>query len=134
MAQTVSLVAEGVFQQFPSLQFVLTEGGVAWLPHLMWRMDKNYKALRQQVPWLVEMPSAVIRRHIRLTTQPIEEPENPGHLLQIFDMLGSDRMLLFSSDYPHWDADDPFAALRGIPDDWKRRILRDNALETFRFP
>jgi len=134
MAHTVSLVAEGVFQQFPDLTFVLTEGGVAWMPHMMWRMDKNYKALRQQVPWLTEMPSAVMRRHLRLTTQPIEEPEDPAHLLQIFEMLGSDRMLLFSSDYPHWDGDDPFVALRGVPDAWKQRILRDNALATFRFP
>jgi predicted TIM-barrel fold metal-dependent hydrolase len=135
MAHTVSLVAEGVFQRFPGLKVVLTEGGVAWMPHLMWRMDKNYRALRQQVPWLTEMPSEVIRRHIRLTTQPIEEPEDPGHLLRIFDMLGSDRMLLFASDYPHWDFDDPFAALRVLPDDdRKRRILRDNALDIFRFP
>jgi uncharacterized protein len=132
MGHTVSLVAEGVFQQFPDLKFVLTEGGVAWMPHLMWRMDKNYRALRQLVPWLTEMPSAVIRRHIRLTTQPIEEPENPKHLLNIFDMLGSDRMLLFSSDYPHWDFDNPLAAFRTLPDgDLKRRILRENALETF---
>lgn len=129
MAHTVSLVAEGVFQQFPNLTFLLTEGGVAWMPHLMWRMDKNYKALRQLVPWLTEMPGEIIRRHIRLTTQPIEEPENPKHLLQILDMLGSDRMLLYSSDYPHWDFDDPIAALRHLPPDLQRRIYRDNALE-----
>lgn len=131
MAHAVSLVAEGVFQKFPGLKFVLTEGGVAWMPHLMWRMDKNYKALRQLTPWLTEMPSQVMRRHLRLTTQPIEEPENPKHLLQIIDMLGSNDMLLYSSDYPHWDFDDPLAALRHLPDDLKRKIYRDNALETF---
>ena len=131
MAHTVSLVAEGVFQKFPHLTFVLTEGGVAWLPHLMWRMDKNYKALRQSVPWLTEMPGAIMRRHLRLSTQPIEEPENPKHLLQILDMLGSDAMLLYASDYPHWDFDDPFAALRHLPADLKRKIYRDNALATF---
>ncbi len=131
MAHTVSLVCEGVFQKFPGLKFVLTEGGVAWMPHLMWRMDKNYKALRQLTPWLTEMPSTVMREHIRLTTQPIEEPENPKHLLSILDMLGTDRMLLYSSDYPHWDFDDPFAALRLLPDDLRRRIYHENARETF---
>lgn len=131
MAHTVSLVASGVFQKFPNLHFVLAEGGVAWMPHLMWRMDKNYKALRQLAPWLTQMPSTVIREHIRLTTQPMEEPEDPKHLLALLDMLGSDRMLLYASDYPHWDFDDPFAALRPIPDDLKRRIYRDNAMETF---
>ncbi|HLT61216.1 MAG TPA: amidohydrolase family protein, partial [Microlunatus sp.] len=46
MAQINSLVTEGVFERFPTLRFVAIEGGTAWLPHLMWRMDKNYKALR----------------------------------------------------------------------------------------
>jgi predicted TIM-barrel fold metal-dependent hydrolase len=131
MGHTVSLIAEGVFQKFPNLKFVLIEGGIGWMPHLMWRMDKNYKALRQLVPWLNEMPSAVMRRHIRLTTQPIEEPENPKHLLNIFDMLGSDEMVMFSSDYPHWDFDDPIAALRHLPDSLKLRLFRENALATY---
>lgn len=133
MAHAVSLIAEGVFQKFPDLKFVLTEGGVAWMPHLMWRMDKNYKALRASVPWLTEMPSAIMRRHLRLTTQPVEEPEDPKQLLQMLDMLGTDRMLCFSSDYPHWDFDDPFAALRFLPESLKDRIYHQNAEETFRF-
>jgi predicted TIM-barrel fold metal-dependent hydrolase len=41
MATVNSLVCEGVFEKFPTLKFVAVEGGVAWLPHLMWRMDKN---------------------------------------------------------------------------------------------
>ena len=97
----------------------------------MWRMHKNHKALRQSVPWLTEMPSAIMRRHLRLSTQPIEKPDNPEYLLQMLDMLGSDAMLVYASDYPHWDFDDPFAALRRLPDDLKRRIYRENALATF---
>ncbi len=48
MAHLTSLVCEGVFEKFPTLHFVCLEGGLAWLPHLMWRMDKNWKALRTQ--------------------------------------------------------------------------------------
>jgi hypothetical protein len=47
MAHVNSLVCEGVFERFPNLQFVGIEGGIGWLPHLMWRMDKNWKALRE---------------------------------------------------------------------------------------
>src|SRR5699024_1086440 len=46
MAQINSLITEGVFETFPTMKFVAIEGGIGWLPHLMWRMDKNYKALR----------------------------------------------------------------------------------------
>lgn len=132
MAQLVSLVCEGVFEKFPQLKFVLVEGGVCWLPHLMWRLDKNYKALRSTVPWLKKMPSQYIREHCFLTTQPIEEPDNPKHLQQIFDMIDAENMLLFSSDFPHWDFDDPFAILKGLSDGAKRKIFSENAKRLYK--
>ncbi len=134
MAQTVSMVCEGVFVQFPKLMLVLVEGGIGWLPHLMWRLDKNYKALRSEVPWLTRLPSEYIKEHVRLTTQPIEEPANPEHLLQIFEMVDAGRTVMYSSDYPHWDFDDPFWAFRFVPDDLKRRIFAETARELYKLP
>ena len=46
----VSLLAQGTFQKFPGLTFVLVEGGVSWIPPVLWRMDKNWKGLRKSVP------------------------------------------------------------------------------------
>lgn len=134
MANINSLVCEGVFVKFPTLKFIAIEGGIAWLPHLMWRMDKNYKGLRSQTPWLTELPSHYIRNHIFVTTQPIEEPENPQHLLQIFEMIGAPQMILFSSDYPHWDFDTPKMALPPLPKEWKERIFWRNAAELYKLP
>jgi len=131
MANINSLVCEGVFVKFPDLKFVAIEGGIAWLPHLMWRMDKNYKALRSQTPWLTELPSHYIKKNIRVTTQPIEEPENPQHIVQIFEMIGAPEMILFSSDYPHWDFDNPKMALPPLSKEWKERILWRNAAELY---
>lgn len=135
LAQITSLVLEGVFNEFPDLTFVGIEGGIAWLPHLMWRLDKNWKALRETTPWLTEPPSTLIKRHVRLSTQPIEEPEKPEHLIQIFDMIGAEELLMFSSDYPHWDGDDPrFALPRGLSETTRSRILYDNAAALYRLP
>ena len=131
MANVNSLVCEGVFERFPKLKFVAIEGGIAWLPHLMWRMDKNYKALRAQTPWLKKLPSEYIRAHVYLTTQPTEEPEKPEHLLQIFEMIGAPDNILFSSDYPHWDFDNPKMALPPLPREWKDRIYWKNAAELY---
>ena len=67
-AHLVSLLTEGVFERFPSLRIVLVEGGVAWLPALMWRLDAEWKALRSEVPWVQRRPSEYLRDHVRLTT------------------------------------------------------------------
>ena len=62
--------------------------------------------MRDEVPHVKRPPSEYIREHVWFTTQPIEEPANPQHLrdLDRLDRLGPP---LFSTDYPHWDYDDP---------------------------
>jgi predicted TIM-barrel fold metal-dependent hydrolase len=130
-AQVISLVSEGTFQKFPGLRFALIEGGFAWVPHVMWRLDKNWKAMRAECPWLTRKPSEIIGEHFRLTTQPIEEPDNDEHLLQIFAMMDAAHTLMFSSDYPHWDFDSPQQAFPRLPADLKRRIFVENARELY---
>jgi uncharacterized protein len=133
MRQIPSLVFEGVFEKFPKLKVAFIEYGFAWLPHLMWRLDKNWKGLRQEVPWLKMPPSEYIRKNIRLGTQPIEEPFKPNHLLELIQMINAEEMLLFCSDYPHWDGDNLQKVFLRFPEDLKRKIYYENAMETFRF-
>jgi predicted TIM-barrel fold metal-dependent hydrolase len=45
-----SLVAEGVFVRFPDLKVVLGECGFAWLPPLVWRMDKDWRGIWPVIP------------------------------------------------------------------------------------
>ncbi len=132
IAHATSLICEGVFAKFPDLKVILLEGGVSWVPPLLWRLDADWKLLRAEVPHLTELPSAYFRRHIRLSSQPIEEPEDPQHLLDAWRLADAEHTVLFSSDYPHWDFDDPYAAFpREMPDEWKRRIYRENARALF---
>lgn len=134
MAQVTSLVCEGVFEKFPNLKFVCVEGGLSWIPHLMWRLDKNWKALRSLVPWLKRLPSEYIIDHVRFTTQPIEEPEKPEHLVEIFEMMHADKIVMYSSDYPHWDFDSPTAGLPKLPEPMRSNIMWRNAQQLYGLP
>ena len=40
-------------------------------------------------------------------------------------------MLLFSTDYPHWQFDGDNVLPDGLPDETVRRMLIDNPLETY---
>ncbi len=135
-SQVLSLVAEGVFEQFPTLRVALIEGGFTWLPSLMWRLDKEWKGMRREIPWVKRPPSEIIRQHIRLTLQPLDAPRAaPEHLLQVIEQLDSDDLLLFSTDYPHWHFDTPEAALpAGLPAPLRHKILSDNARMFYRLP
>ena len=131
-AQVISLVCEGVPVRFPGLPIVLVESGFTWLPPLMWRLDKNWKGLRREIPWVDRLPSEMIRESMRLTAQPLDGPDDPATLTEIVERLGSDRMLMFATDYPHHQFDDPeHAAPAGLSAEAMARFLGGNARATY---
>ncbi|HWL83913.1 MAG TPA: amidohydrolase family protein [Roseomonas sp.] len=130
-ALLTSMVLEGVFERFPGLKLVLIEAGFAWLPSLAWRLDKHWARLRDEVPHLTRPPSAYIREHVWASTQPMEEPEKRRHLHDVIDWIGIDR-LLFATDYPHWDYDDPEWSLPvRLGDEARQDLFLRNALKLY---
>ncbi len=117
-----SLVVEGVLERWPSLKIVLIECGFAWLPSVAWRLDKLWRTLRCEVPHITRAPSEQIRQQIWVSTQPIEEPDRPEHLVQLMEWIGWDR-ILYASDYPHWDFDDPRHAIPSYLGDARRAAI-----------
>jgi predicted TIM-barrel fold metal-dependent hydrolase len=131
-SQLVGLVFNGMFDRFPDLRVALIEGGWTWLPSLLWRLDLNYRSLRREVPWVRRMPSEYVRENVGFASQPMEYPEDPRDLYRMFEMVGTDRFLMFSTDYPHWDFDSPERAIPpAFPPDVRRRILYDNAADFY---
>jgi hypothetical protein len=129
--QLVSLLAEGVFQKFPKLKVVLIESGFTWLPTLLWRTNKSWRGVRAEVPWIDRPPAEIVRDQVRFTLQPVDAPADPTRLRATLEHIGSDRVLLFSTDYPHWHFDDEDVLPEGLSDATVRRLLVDNALETY---
>jgi hypothetical protein len=134
-ALLASFVFEGVFERFPRLKLVLIEAGFAWLPALAWRLDRIWARTRDEVPQVTRPPSEILREHVWVTTQPMEEPDppKPQHLLDTMGWIGWDR-IMFASDYPHWDFDDPDRALPPMLDPPAKAAIRHgNAAAVYSF-
>jgi predicted TIM-barrel fold metal-dependent hydrolase len=124
-------LAEGVFQKFPKLKFVFAESGVTWMPTLLWRTSKTWRGTRTETPWIDRVPADIIREHVRLTLQPLDLPRDPEKLAKTMEHIGSDDMLLFSTDYPHWQFDGDDVLPEGLTDSQIRKILIDNPLNAY---
>lgn len=130
-SQLCSLIFEGTFDRFPDLKFVFVEGNVAHFAPLMQRMDYHWETLRSEVPDLQRKPSEYIADHIWASTQPIDEPDKPEHLVQMIEEFGVGNVL-FASDYPHFDFDSAAGAFpRNFPADLLDKIMRGNGQRVF---
>jgi predicted TIM-barrel fold metal-dependent hydrolase len=130
-SQLGSLVCEGVFAKFPKLKVVLLESGVTWLPSFLWRLSKFWRGVRSEVPWVDRLPSEIVREHVRLTVTPFDAPPDPNVIERMIEQLRSDDMLLYASDYPHWQFDGDDALPPGLPEGLRRKILVENPLATY---
>jgi predicted TIM-barrel fold metal-dependent hydrolase len=135
MANMVSMMHTGIPARYPNLKIVFTEAGIAWVPCMLWRMDRYHQELRRTVPFLEERPSDYVKRQMWFATQPLEEPENPAHLAKVIEHCGGADRIVFASDWPHHDFDHP-RAMRRLPltQEQRRKIMGTNALDVFNLP
>ncbi len=131
--QILNLCVEGVFDTFTTLRIAMIESGWTWLPSLLWRIDKDWKGLRREVPWNTRAPSEYVRERMKFSLQPLDSSPDPRHMLALMGQLPSDDLLMFSTDYPHWQFDTPEEALpEGLSPEQRRGILSENARAFYR--
>ncbi|MBY6687806.1 amidohydrolase family protein [Rhodococcus sp. BP-149] len=132
--QVMSLIFDGVFDRFPDLKIVFIEHAFNWILPLMWRMDAMYA--RHGVPEtnLKRKPSEYVKSNIWFTTQPLDYPEDKLELTNALNWMEADKILLFSSDYPHWTFDDPQWVAKHMPEPMRDAIMFRNGLDLFHLP
>ncbi len=132
MAHTVSLICEGVFEKFPNFHFLFIEHDFFWVPGLMWHMDGDWTSVRDYTPWVKKLPSEYLRKHIRFGSQPMPNTPSRDDLAHLLAWMWADETLVFASDYPHWDWDEPSTFLAGFPRELRRAVMYENARQLYR--
>lgn len=134
MVHITNFVINGILERFPSLKVTWVEGGLAYIPYLMQRLDNEYMMRSSEAPLLKALPSDYMRR-MYWSSQPMELTGNTRILEETFNLIDAKHRLLYASDYPHWDFDTPSTVydLPFLDEESKRRILGQNAAELFGF-
>jgi predicted TIM-barrel fold metal-dependent hydrolase len=130
----MSLVFDGTFEKFPNLTVVFTEGAFSWVLPTLWRMDAYWEARKSDLPLVKRKPSDYVLEHVRFTTQPLEDPEDSGDYVKYLEWLEAGKLLLFSTDYPHWSYDDPAWAMKQFPKASRERVMHQNAQDLYSLP
>ena len=127
-------VTNGLGERFPKLPVIWIEGGLAWVPFLMQRLDHEYKLRVSEYPLLKRKPSDYMR-NMYFASQPMER-EDMAALACTFRMINAETQVLYASDYPHWDFDLPSTVwdLPFLSEKGKHNILGGTAARLFRLP
>jgi len=130
-ANVTDMIVSGTFERFPQLRIVMVEWGFTWLSWLMSRLDHLWLTNPDSAPFVKRLPSDYIATHFTFTTQPLDETTSSADMAAMFGIPRLDEMLLFSSDYPHYDTDNPQVIMNKIPRGMRDRVAYRNALNVF---
>ncbi len=128
----VNWLCNGMNERFPDLRVLWMEGGLAWVPWVMQRIDSEYRMRSSEVPGLSKLPSHYMRE-MYYTSQPLENGD--GRLLeQTFKAVDAETQVVYASNYPLSDMDMPSVIwdLDCLDETAKRNILGETARKLFR--
>jgi len=131
MGQLLNLVLEGPFVEFPDLRMAMVGMGYSWIPSFLWRIDKMWQGLTDDMPWVERPPSEYVRDHVRFVSHPLDEADDPEHTRKSLEMLQAGETLMFGSNYPHWDSYEPGEAIPDLEPELARAVFSETATEFY---
>ena len=67
----------------------------------------------------------------RFGTQPMPTTPTRADLENLIASVHADEVLVFASDFPHWDWDEPSTCLQGFDKALRQRVMSDTARELY---
>lgn len=127
----ISMMAAGVLDRLPSLQLVFADGGWDMCAPFVWRLDKDYRPMRGDMPWMKRLPSDYIAGQVRFVAHGMEGPEDPALMAEWLAIGDGARTVMFGSNYPSWNLLHPNAAFAEVDSTLRSRILSGTAAELY---
>jgi len=130
MMASMLLIFGGVLKRYPRLRVGFLESGAGWAGFWLHHLDEHWEKLHRFYPGIDEEPSRYFQRQCFLGVEP--DYAQVPHLID----CGLEDCLVFSSDFPHYDAIWPgsvaaMADRKDMTETQKRKALRDNALRFY---
>ena len=132
MISLMCVVCGGILERFPKLRVAFLESGIGWVPYWLERLDEHYEHRSALVPNIRRRPSEYVAEgRVYFFCEPEEK------MLPYVAGLFPDAVV-FTSDYPHWDAKfpgavDSLAERTDLSVELKRKILSQNAARFYGF-
>jgi predicted TIM-barrel fold metal-dependent hydrolase len=95
-----SLAFEGAFERFPAVRFLFSGVGFSWLPSLLWRIDREWRTFRHDVPWVTRVPSSYVLERVWATSWPVREATLGGDWERLFHDEAFRGRVVFGSHEP----------------------------------
>ena len=127
----MEIIYSGVLETYPSLNVVIAESGIGWIPYILERMDMEWEEQYKDLT-LKMKPSAYWHRQCRATYQSDETG------LRLLDILGEDN-IMWGSDFPHpdgvWPDSQSFIEkeLGHLPEATRHKLICGNAAKLYGF-
>lgn len=126
-----SLMTEGVLDHVPGLRVLFADGGFDLLGPMMWRLDKDYRAMRVDMPWMTRLPSEYLADQVRFVTHRMDGPDDPDVADEWRGMVDAADLLVYGSNYPNWDFLPPGLVAPDAAPETREKILRHNATRLY---
>ncbi|MBI3247125.1 MAG: amidohydrolase [Deltaproteobacteria bacterium] len=127
----MDLTCGGVLEKHPRLRVAFLETGGGWLSYWLSRLDEFYEKIGHMLPPLTLKPSEYFYRQCFLSCEPDDMA------LKTAIALGTENVLMWASDYPHFDCTYPGVveelreSCETLPDSAQRKIMGENAARCY---
>lgn len=128
-----SLIAEGVFDRFKNFKVIFGDGGHDQLAPIIWRLDKDWRPTRSQMPWNEHLPSEYLADHVRFISSGYDGPQTSEDWQTWSKISHPDKTLLFGSRYPTWEYQGADKAFKSADENLRNILLHQNASEFYGF-